>query len=119
MKNIRIYYWVLNIGFAIFMLLDALVALTAQANAVELMNHLGFPLYFLTILGSAKLIGALVLFQDKWKTPKEWAYAGFMINFYGAIIARVMVGDESGKIIFPFVLTFVLLVIYFLWKKLD
>ena len=38
--------------------------------------HLGYPLYFITIIGFWKVLGAITLLAPGFPRLKEWAYAG-------------------------------------------
>ncbi|SDG34244.1 DoxX-like family protein [Pedobacter terrae] len=55
----------------------------------------------LIMVGIAKLLGAVDILQNKFKTVKEWAYAGFAINFIGAFASRVFIGDGISLLIPP------------------
>lgn len=57
-------------------------------------TSLGFPLYFGTILGTWKLLGALALIVPRFPVLKEWAYAGFTFTMTGAIATNLAVGAE-------------------------
>ncbi len=70
--------------------------------------HLGFPDYFRIELGIAKVIGVIVLLAPVWPKLKEWAYAGFTINFISAFIAHQAVGDSLSDSMGP-IIAFVLL----------
>jgi hypothetical protein len=74
-------------------------------------------MYALTIFGIAKLLGVVALVQDKYKTIKEWAFAGFTFNFIGAFMSRALVGDGTGETIFPLIVLAVFMLLYFYWKK--
>ena len=47
---------------------------------------------------------------------KEWAYAGFAINFLGATASHIL-ADDSANAIFPFLFFLVLMASYALWYK--
>ena len=81
------------------------------------MRHLGYPIYVMTIFGFAKILGAIALLQPKYRTTKEWAYAGFTINFIGAFASGFFVGDEIGLLIPPVVALGILLLSYYFWKR--
>ena len=51
----------------------------------ELIVRLGYPPYFLVILGSWKLLGAVALTIPRFPRLKEWAYAGVLFDLTGAI----------------------------------
>jgi hypothetical protein len=79
-------------GFAHFTHLDPMV---------ESMTKLGYPLYFMSILGSAKLAGVVALLVPGHPLLKEWAYAGFTFNLMGATASHVFAGDPIGDSIAP------------------
>ena len=51
----------------------------------ELIERLGYPSYFLIILGIWKLLGAIALVIPKFPRLKEWAYAGVIFDLTGAV----------------------------------
>ncbi|MEO5683519.1 MAG: DoxX family protein [Chitinophagaceae bacterium] len=117
--TIRIIYWVLTILFALMMLMDGIGGVTRQQAGVEVMQHLGYPLYVLSIFGIAKILGALAILQNKWKTIKEWAYAGFTFNFIGAMMSRAYAGDGIAIVVFPLIPIAILFAAYYFWKKFS
>ena len=116
-KTTRILYWTITILFALAMLLDGIGGITRQEAGKEVMRHLGYPMYVLTIFGVAKLLGVLAIVQTKFYTIKEWAYAGFTFNFIGAFVSRAFVGDHASLLIPPTVMLIIMFASYFLWKK--
>jgi hypothetical protein len=118
-NKIRIFYWVSTGIFALLMLMDSIGGITHEATGVAIMKHLGYPEYALTIFGVAKLLGALAILQPKFRTLREWAYAGFAINFIGAFCSRVAVGDPIGELIAPVVAILIMLVPYYAWKRFE
>jgi hypothetical protein len=77
---------------------------------VEGIQHLGYPIYFLTILGIWKILGVIALLAPKSPLIKEWAYAGFFFTMSGAIFSHLAVGDPV-KELFPSFLLLVLTVV--------
>lgn len=117
-STIKITYWILTSIFALFMLLDAYGGLTRQQAGVDAMQALGYPVYILNIVGFAKLLGAIAILQTKYQTIKEWAFAGFAINFIGAGASIAYVGNIVG-ISFPLIALVILFAVYFFWKKYE
>lgn len=72
-------------------------------SVVEGMTRLGYPEYFCVILGVWKVLGALALAAPGWPRLKEWAYAGALFDFSGAVVSHLAVGDPMGKAIAPLV----------------
>jgi len=85
----------------------------------EALAHLGYPEYDLTIFGVAKILGSIAVLQPKFRTIKEWAYAGFTINFIGAFASHAFVGDGIGMLIPPIITLVIMFISYFLWKKIE
>ena len=88
-------------------------------EGLDIMRHLGYPVYIMTILGVFKLLGAIGIFQNKFKTLKEWAYAGCTFHFLGASASRAYGGDSFILIISPLLFMSFMFVSYFLWKKME
>jgi hypothetical protein len=75
--------------------------LSGSAQIQQTLAHLGYPEYLLTILGVAKLLGALALLQTWAPTLREWAYAGFTIDLLGATASHLFRGDALGVALVP------------------
>jgi uncharacterized membrane protein len=113
MNKTKISYWLVTIFIALFMLMSGFMYLSENGQVMEGMKAIGIPYSFIQILGVAKILGALALLFSKWKTLKEWAYAGFAFNFIGAI----WVCYSSGETAIPPVIALALLsVSYRLWQ---
>ena len=118
-KTIKTGYWILTILFALAMLGDAYGGITKQEAGVVVLKHLGYPIYNMPMFGVAKLLGAIALLQTKFRTIKEWAYAGFAFNFISAFVSRAIVGDGIALLIPPLVMLAVMFASYFFWKKFE
>ena len=105
--------------FAGFMLMGAFSELTQNAQAQEIIKHLGYPIYLNTILGVAKILGAIAILQWKFKSIKEWAYSGFTINITGAAVSIYFTGDGIVMALFTLLFLLPLFASYFLWKKVE
>jgi hypothetical protein len=118
-KTISLTYKVLTILFFVATLLDAFGGITRQEAGQEVMRHLGYPMYVLTIFGIAKLFGAIAILQNRFKVIKEWAYAGFIINFIGAILSRAFVGDPISLSILPLIMIVYTLAMRYFWVRFN
>jgi uncharacterized membrane protein YphA (DoxX/SURF4 family) len=65
------------------------------------MIDLGYPPYFATILGTAKLLAAAALLTPGLPRLKEWAYAGILINMIGACASHLAAGNPLTTTIAP------------------
>ncbi|HEY9195566.1 MAG TPA: DoxX family protein [Mucilaginibacter sp.] len=118
-KTIKITYWILIGLLALAMAGDAYGGITKQQAGVDVLKHLGYPVYFMVFTGFAKLLGVVAILQTKFKTLKEWAYAGFAFTFLGAIASRVSVGDDVKELFPPIIMLVYLFTTYYFWKKYN
>jgi hypothetical protein len=118
-KTLTTLYWIFTIIFALMIFLDGIGGVTRQQAGIDALKHLGYPIYFLTIAGVARLLAVVALLQTKFKVIKEWAFAGVAINFVGAFASREFVGDSFGLTIFPLIMLGFLFIPYTLWKKVE
>ena len=109
MKN-KIIYWIATVWLALGILSSAIVQLLNVKEEVEMINHLGYPLYFPKILAVWKILGLIALFVPRFPLVKEWAYAGFFFAMSGATISHIVIGDGFGEI-FPSLLLLTLTVV--------
>lgn len=69
-------------------------------------DKLGYPEYFLTILGVWKLLGSVALVVPRFPRLKEWTYAGIIFNFTGAIASHLAAGlIQVGALVYLSVMT--------------
>ena len=94
-KKNKIIYWVTT-GFLAFGMLAQGLAQTSHTDGyVEMIIvHLGYPLYFLDIIGVWKILGVIAILIPGFKLLKEWAYAGFFFVMSGAVFSHIAAGDS-------------------------
>jgi hypothetical protein len=118
--KMKIAYWVLTGLFGLMMLASGGMYLSGAPQVVEGFRHLGYPDYFRTLLGIAKLLGAVALLVPMVpRTLREWAYAGFTINLVSASVSHAAAGDMVGQVMSPLVILGVLLTSHQLWRRLE
>lgn len=84
-KTIKILYWVFTILFALMMLGSAIPDILVMPLAVKGMHDgLGYPVYFIPFIGTAKALGVIAILIPGFPRIKEWAYAGLMFDLIGA-----------------------------------
>ena len=94
-KKYKIIYWILTVLFLLPTAGPGILELFTggpESTAMTL-QALGYPLYLMRILGFAKILGAIAILSNKSSRLKEWAYAGFTIDFLGAAASHVLAGD--------------------------
>lgn len=109
-KRAKIIYWVFTIWMSLGMVSSAIVQLTGMKEEAEMIQNLGYPLYFMTLLGIWKILGVIVVLAPKLPILKEWAYAGFFFVMTGAAYSHIVSGDPFSQI-FPSLLSLVLTIL--------
>ena len=116
-KKEKIIYWVATIWLSLGMISTGVVQLIKLKEETEMMAHLGYPLYFLTLLGVWKILGVIAILIPKFPTLKEWAYAGFFFAMSGAIVSHLAVGDGALELFGPALLIILTLTSWHLNRK--
>jgi uncharacterized membrane protein YphA (DoxX/SURF4 family) len=117
-KTVSIIHWVSTVVFILPLAWSAIQYLIEAPKMVETMTvHLGYPMYFLKILGVAKLLGAVALLVGRPPRLKEWAYAGFTFDLIGAFLSHLCVGDPLTTALIPVGFLALLAVSYVTWRR--
>jgi len=98
-KRNNIIYWVATILLAFGMLQSGIFSVLRTKEWIDLVTGLGYPIYFLTILGIWKILGVIAILVPQFKLVKEWAYAGFFFAMTGALVSHLAIGDYDVKAI--------------------
>ncbi len=119
MKTNKIIFWATTT--LIFLFEGVMPAFTSQTEmAKEGIRHLGYPEYFGVMLTVFKVLGALALIIPQVPARvKEWAYAGFAIDFISAFVSNAVVDGLNGQTFFPLVVFAVLIVSYVYYHKIN
>jgi hypothetical protein len=109
-KKNKIIYWISTLWLSLGMFSTGIVQLIKPMDEVWKITHLGYPVYFLTILGVWKILGVVAVLMPKFPVLKEWAYAGFFFAMSGAAISHIALGDTWDEI-FPSLLLLLLTIV--------
>ena len=112
-KRNKIIYWIATTWLALGAVATGGVQLFKAREGqggVDMITHLGYPVYLVTLLGIWKILGAIALLIPKFPLLKEWAYAGFFFVMSGAIFSHIASGDPLTAIL-PSLLLLILTVI--------
>lgn len=120
-KTGKIIYWVATIWLALGMLSTGALQLFKAKEGqggVDMITHLGYPVYLVTILGMCKILGVVALLIPKYPLLKEWAYAGFFFIMLGAIFSHVAIDDPIVEL-FPSLLLLMLTVVSWYFRPAN
>lgn len=103
-KRNKIIYWVATLWLSLGMTATGMVQLIQMPEEAKKMEGLGYPLYFLTIIGVWKLLGVVAVLIPKFPLLKEWAYGGFFFLMTGAVFSHLAVKDSAAEYFGPMLL---------------
>ena len=109
-KRNKWIYWISTAWLALGMVSTGIVQLMRSKQGqggADMINHLGYPVYMLTLLGICKILGVVVLLIPGYRILKEWVYAGFVFIMAGALYSHIASGD-AAKELFPSLLLLLL-----------
>ncbi|GCC51899.1 DoxX family protein [Chryseotalea sanaruensis] len=87
-KRNKIIYWIATLWLALGMTSTGIVQLLNMKEETAFITQLGYPEYFLIILGVWKILGVVAILIPKLQLLKEWAYAGFFFAMSGALFSH-------------------------------
>jgi hypothetical protein len=96
-------FWLTTVLGPSSFVIGGVLGLRQSPDVVAGVQHLGYPLYFATLLSVWKLLGAIVITAPGLPRVKEWAYAGFVFDLTAAAISHAAVGDSTGDVVAPLV----------------
>ncbi|MCZ4242668.1 DoxX family protein [Pedobacter punctiformis] len=117
-KTNKIIYWISTIWLALGMASTGIVQLLKVKKEVDNITQLGYPIYFLTIIGIWKFLGVVAVLIPKFTLLKEWAYAGFFFAMSGATISHIASGN-SIKDMAPSLLLLILTVVSWYFRPAN
>lgn len=79
-KRNKIIYRGATIWLSLGMVSTGIVQLIKMKEEKDMLTHLGYPDYLLTILGVWKILGVIAVLSPKLPLLKEWTYAGFFLQ---------------------------------------
>jgi len=98
MKKINIIYWILTILFGGFMLFSSIPDILQVQSAVDMIStQMHYPVYFVTFIGIAKLLGSIAILIPGFPRIKEWAYAGLTYDLIAATYSQIALGVPASK----------------------
>jgi len=103
-KRKALWYWIITIILSFCIFSGGLAQAMQVKGVLEGFKPLGYPIYFISLIGVWKMLGIIAILIPGFKLLKEWAYAGIFFVMSGAVISHIASSDVSVQIIAPFVL---------------
>lgn len=102
-KRKLIWYWIITVILSFFIFSGGLAQALQVKGVVQGFKPLGYPIYFISLIGIWKMLGIIALLIPNFKLLKEWAYAGIFFTMTGAVISHIASNDIHPQIIAPVV----------------
>lgn len=106
-SRVRVFAYLVTTALVVFELaMGGVWDLLRVPQVRGLIERLGYPSYFLVILGTWKLLGAVALTIPRFPRLKEWAYAGVLFDLTGAVASLFVSGlADAGTVAYPMAMT--------------
>ena len=101
MKSKAIGYWVTTVLTALLIGSGGVMQVLRTPDAVTGIVRLGYPVYFVVLLGVWKALGAIAIVVPGFPRLKEWAYAGIVFDLTGAAVSHAASGSSAGNVFGP------------------
>ncbi len=103
-KKKLIWYWIITAILSFCIFTGGLAQMLQVKGVIQGFKPLGYPTYFISIIGGWKILGVIAILLPKFKLLKEWAYAGIFFTMTGAVISHIASNNVSAQIIAPILL---------------
>lgn len=101
----NVIYWVATALLASELVLGGVWDVLRVPQVHVIIARLGYPPYFLVVLGIWKLLGAIAVIVPRFPRLKEWAYAGVVFNLTGALVSNLASGvTDTGTLAYLLVM---------------
>jgi uncharacterized membrane protein YphA (DoxX/SURF4 family) len=101
MHSRSIGYWACTIIVAFIFISSGVFYVLGVPDVIEGVIHLGYPRYFVTLLGAWKVLGGIVIVLPRFGRLKEWAYAGIIFDLTGAAVSSTAIGNAWWHVAAP------------------
>ncbi|MDP4148662.1 MAG: DoxX family protein [Bacteroidota bacterium] len=104
-----LYYFGIGI-IGILFLISGFLEVTKNPATYPKTLSMGYPPYFITTLGFAKIIGVIALWLPYFNRLKEWVFAGFTFDVIFAFISGLQINSVADYVKASIALIFIMLI---------
>ena len=118
LKNKIILFWTITILISAFFILSGYMEITKNPATYPKTLRMGYPPYFITLLGVAKLIGSAVFLVPMFRRLREWVFAAFTIDVIFAFASGYSI-QSYGDCLKAVVVFIILMFAYSLFINIE
>lgn len=119
MKIAKTFHWIVTGLMAAFMVMASIPDVLRFPQAAAIFGHLGYPVYLLPFLGTAKMLGVIAVLTPRLERLKEWAFAGLVFDVIGALYSHLSVGDPASAWMLALIALLLIGGAYLSYRKLQ
>jgi len=97
-KKLKYLYYFSIAILGILFLISGIFEITKNSATYPKTLSMGYPPYFITTLGIAKIIGVIALWLPHLKRLKEWVFAGFTFDVIFAFISGLQINSTADYV---------------------
>jgi DoxX-like family len=119
LRKEKIIYWIGIILLVLWFGVSGFMEITKSPLVWDATIEMGYPPFFITTLGIAKILGVIVLLiPNKLSWLKEWVFAAFFFDVIFAVISVNSFAGISG-IVKPGIAFILILITYIMFRKIN
>src|SRR5688572_31578240 len=118
LKNKKFIFWTITVLISAFFILSGYMEVTKNPATYPKTIRMGYPPYFITLLGVAKLIGSAVFLVPMFRRLREWVFAAFTIDVIFAFVSGYTI-QSYGDCMKAVVVFIILMLAYWLFIDIE
>ncbi|HKZ68211.1 MAG TPA: DoxX family protein [Chitinophagaceae bacterium] len=118
LKNKKFIFWTITVLISAFFILSGHMEITKNPATYPKTIRMGYPPYFITLLGVAKLIGSAVFLVPMFRRLREWVFAAFTIDVIFAFVSGYTI-QSYGDCMKAVVVFIILMLAYWLFIDIE
>jgi len=113
-KKKLMWYWIITVILSFCLFSGGMAQAVQVKGVIDGFKPLGYPTYFISLIGIWKMLGIIAILVPGFKLLKEWAYAGLFFVMSGAVISHIASDHVTIQIIAPVLLTIFIILSWYL-----
>ena len=118
LNNKKIIFWSIAVLLSAFFILSGYLEITKSPSTYPKTIRMGYPPYFITMLGIAKLAGSAAFLIPAFRRLREWVFAAFTFDVIFAFASGYSI-QSYGDCIKAVIVFIILTITYLLFLNIE